>query len=297
MNIYSRDKNLLLEEVSDFDIEDVLECGQCFHYNRISPKEYELIAMGKYLHIKQEQNKNQDSVNLIFYDTDTNTYNMIWKKYFDMDRDYGKVKDKIISFDSRLKKPVDEKRGIHILKQDFFETLISFIISQNKQIPHIKQLVYTLSERYGRKIITPDNRRAYCFPDVNELYRVSEEELRECRVGFRAPYIRDAVEKVYHEDITEERLAKLSPADARNLLMSIKGVGEKVANCVLLFGLGVTEVFPVDVWMKRIMENMYFDGDTKKDIIEKYAMDKFGRYAGFAQQYLFYYGREKGIGR
>lgn len=297
MNIYSRDKNLLIEDISDFDIEDILECGQCFHFKKLGNKEYELIAMGKYLHIRQEQEIKTGKITLIFYNTDMEAYENVWKRYFDMERDYGSIKRSIVKADKRLSIPVAEKNGIRILRQDFFETLISFIISQNKQIPHIKQLVYILSERYGREISIQGNQTVHCFPDVNELHKVSEAELRECKVGFRAPYIRDAVEKVYHGEITEEKLSCVAPARARELLMGIKGVGEKVANCVMLFGLGVTSAFPVDVWMKRIMENMYFDGDTKKELIEKYAMDKFGEYAGFAQQYLFYYGREKGMGK
>ena len=137
----------------------------------------------------------------------------------------------------------------------------------------------------------------YTFPKVEKLYQVSEDELRECKVGFRAPYIKDAVEKVYNGEITEDSLKSMTVQEAREKLMTIKGVGEKVANCVLLFGLGFSDVFPVDVWMKRIMEYMYFEEDTKKEIIEKFAMEKFGEYAGFAQQYLFFYGRENGLGK
>lgn len=293
MNIYSRDNNLIIENLPDFDIEDVLECGQCFHFTRLSEKEYEILTCGKYLHVKQENDINR----IIFYDTSPEDYELIWKKYFDIDRDYGSIKNKIVAIDDRLTRAVNEKQGIRILKQDFFETLISFIISQNKQIPHIKQIVHTISERYGESIELADGRRVYTFPDVDKLYQVSEDELRECKVGFRAPYIRNAVEKVYNGEISEEILTSVSVSEAREKLMTIKGIGEKVANCVLLFGLGFKDVFPVDVWMKRIMEYMYFGKDTKKEIIESFAMDKFGEYAGYAQQYLFFYGRENGVGK
>lgn len=299
MNIYSRDNDLIIENIPDFDIEDVLECGQCFHFTKLEEKEYEILACGKYLRVKQENDASQENIKnrVILYDTSPKDYENIWKNYFDIERDYKKVKDKIVSIDGRLTSAVSAKSGIRILKQEFFETLISFIISQNKQIPHIKQIVHTISERYGECIELSCGRCVYTFPKVDKLYQVSEDELRECKVGFRAPYIKDAVEKVHNGEITEYLLKTMTVQEAREKLMTIKGVGEKVANCVLLFGLGFSDVFPVDVWMKRIMEYMYFGEDTKKEIIEKFAMEKFGEYAGFAQQYLFFYGRENGLGK
>ena len=292
MNIYSEDKNLIIDEIKDFDIEDVLECGQCFHFNKIDEKEYVLSAYGRVLHVKQEGN-----TRITLFNTSMEDYENIWKSYFDLDTDYAIIKSHILSVDERLLQAVEAKQGIRILRQEFFETLISFIISQNKQIPHIKQIVHTLSERYGNRVVLDNNFTGYTFPTVERLYEVSEEELRECKVGFRAPYIRNAVEKVYSGEITADILLGMTADEAREKLMTIKGVGEKVANCVLLFGLGFTDAFPVDVWMKRIMEYMYFNQDTKKEVIECFAYEKFGKYAGYAQQYLFHYGRENGLGK
>ncbi len=291
MNIYSRDKNLIIEDSEDFDIEDILECGQCFHFWKLKEREYELVAFGRYLHIRQDDSK------IIMYDTKLEEYEEIWNKYFDFDTDYGAIKKNIITADDRLITAVNAKPGIRILKQDFFETLISFIISQNKQIPHIKQIVNTISDRYGDVIHVSGDKLVHVFPTVEQLYEVPVDALRECKVGFRAPYIRDAVEKVYTGEICEDELRNMSPDKAREKLMTIRGVGEKVANCVLLYGLSMANSFPVDVWMKRIMEDMYFHEDTKKDVIERFAYDIFGEYAGYAQQYLFYYGRELGIGK
>ncbi|MBQ8924179.1 MAG: N-glycosylase [Lachnospiraceae bacterium] len=296
MNIYSDDKKVIIEDAKDFDIEDILECGQCFHFTRLDEKDYELMAYGRYLHIKQSLDDSRIN-RVVLYNTTLDDYNEIWARYFDMEADYSDIKSKVLKSDDRLKEAVDAKAGIRILKQDFFETLISFIISQNKQIPHIKQIVHTISERYGDKLVLEDDRAVYTFPSVERLYEVSEDELRECKVGFRAPYIRDAVCKVYSGEINEERLRGMSFNDARDELMTIKGVGEKVANCVLLYGLSFTNAFPVDVWMKRIMEYMYFGEDTKKEVIESFAYERYGEYAGYAQQYLFYYGRENGLGK
>lgn len=298
MNIYCRDNDLMLEDVSDFDIEDTLECGQCFHFTRLAEKEYELVAFGKYLHIRQcRERENSKASSFIFYNTSMKDFNEIWKSYFDLDTDYEIIKESIIKADERLAEVILKHSGIRILRQDFFETLISFIISQNKQICHIKQIVHMISEKYGQPITIKDGRTAYAFPTARELFNVSEEELRECKVGFRAPYIRQAVCRVYEREIEGDMLKNMTFYEARERLMSIKGVGEKVANCVLLFGLSFTSAFPVDVWMKRIMEEMYFHKAAKKDVIEKFADELFGKYAGYAQQYLFTYGRDMEVGK
>lgn len=280
----------ILENVQDFNIEDILECGQCFHFTKLAKKEYELLSHGRYLHIKQ------DGTSVTLFDTDAETYEGLWRRYFDMDTDYAGIKNRLKKADERLLSAIDSKPGIRILNQDFFETLISFIISQNKQIPHIKQIVHTLSERYGTKLYIND-RVYHCFPTVEQLNAVTEDELRECKTGFRAPYIRDAVTKVYNNTISEAHLRSLSSSDCMRELMTIKGVGAKVASCVMLFSLGKRDAFPVDVWMKRIMENMYFDGPAKKEDIEALAKELYGDDSGYAQQYLFYYGRETGIGK
>lgn len=291
MNIYSENKNIIIEGIKDFDIEEVLECGQCFHFTKFNDKYYQLLAFGRCLRVSQQGSR------LTLHDTSMEDFEEVWRSYFDLDRDYGEIKDRIIALDSRLETAVKAKPGVRILRQDFFETLISFIISQNKQIPHIKQIVHTISERYGNEIALDDGTVAYAFPTVEQLSRVSEDELRECKVGFRAPYIKCAVDMVASGEITEDKLLNMSVSQAREALMTIKGVGEKVANCVLLFGLGFADTFPVDVWMKRIMEYMYFDEPQDKKVIEAFAMEKYGDLAGYAQQYLFFYGREQGLGK
>ncbi len=286
MKVYAKDNNIIIEEVQDFVLSQILECGQCFHFDKTDNEEYDILAFDRVLHIKQVDNS------LILYATNLEDYENIWRVYFDMENDYGNIKNQIAEADSLLLPAINDKQGIRLLNQDFFETLISFIISQNKQIPQIKQCVKNISHKFGKEIIGYNGGTFYSFPDVETLNSVSEEELRECKVGFRAPYIKSACKAVYDGIVTKEKLDRLSIEDARELLMTIKGVGEKVANCVLLFGLGRREAFPVDVWMKRIMEQMYFGGkDTKKCDIETFANHKFGVFSGYAQQYLFDYAR------
>lgn len=298
-------KNYILENVRDFHLLDTLECGQCFHFERTDngfnkdEYEYDVVAKDRILHIKEEPDN--DGVRLTFFNTEEWEYESIWKKYFDLDRDYSEIKEAIISADPRLEEIINEYSGIRILNQDFFETLISFIISQNKQIPQIKQVVRNLSSELGSKFdITMINRLSSemdaFFPTVEQLVEASEDDIRLSKCGFRAPYIKDAAEKVHSGEVSFEKLSALDTDSARELLMTIHGVGEKVANCVLLFGLNRREAFPVDVWMKRICEEMYFGVDTPKTEIERFAMDKFGNYAGYAQQYLFIYGQQHKIG-
>ena len=286
MKVSCENNIVTVDGVNDFTLSQILECGQCFHFDKLDEEVYEVVAFGRA--VKMEQT---DKV-LRIYGSSMEDYEGIWKLYLDMDNDYGLIKQSVIKADGALKTAVDEKSGIHILNQDFFETLISFIISQNKSIPQIKQCVKNISHRFGDEVIGYNGEAFYVFPDVQRLHDATEEELRECKVGFRAPYIKNATEAVYSGAVTKEKLDELDIAQARELLMTIKGVGEKVANCVLLFGLGRREAFPVDVWMKRIMEQMYFDGkDTKKQDIEAFAVNKFGDLGGYAQQYLFDYAR------
>lgn len=286
MKVSCENNIVTVDGVNDFTLSQILECGQCFHFDKLDEEVYEVVAFGRA--VKMEQT---DKV-LRIYGSSMEDYEGIWKLYLDMDNDYGLIKHSVIKADGALKTAVDEKSGIHILNQDFFETLISFIVSQNKSIPQIKQCVKNISHRFGDEVIGYNGEAFYVFPDVQRLHDATEEELRECKVGFRAPYIKNATEAVYSGAVTKEKLDELDIAQARELLMTIKGVGEKVANCVLLFGLGRREAFPVDVWMKRIMEQMYFDGkDTKKQDIEAFAVNKFGDLGGYAQQYLFDYAR------
>ena len=275
-----------LKNVCDFDLAQTLECGQCFHFVKLDENDYVLTAKGRLLHVSQQA----DTVT--FYDTEEDEYVNVWKNYFDMDRDYSAVKKKLLENDNKLKDAIESMWGVRILNQDFFETLISFIISQNKQIPHIKKIVSDISAKFGTYKGTYGGADMYTFPTLEQLTNASEEDFKELKTGFRAPYIMDAIRRNMAGQFNEKELKNMDYDSCIKELMTIKGVGEKVANCVSLFGLGKKEAFPVDVWIKRIMETMYFDGeDTPKDKIAAFAKEQFGDLGGFAQQYLFYYGK------
>lgn len=282
-------KNIIVDEVTDFDLGQTLECGQCFRYEKIMENEYILVAKNTLLRVKQEENR------IIFYDTTKEQYETIWKNYFDLDRDYKNIKNWLLSKDDSLKEAIDSKYGVRILNQDFFEMLITFIISQNKQIPHIMQIVTVISIQYGVRLGEIDGKSYYSFPTPEALSKVSEEEFRSLKAGFRAPYLVDACQKIYNGDIREEELHLLDNEGVLRRLMTIKGVGEKIAHCVMLFGLSRRDAFPVDVWIKRIMEHIYYKKVTKKEVIQQFAKEHFGEYGGYAQQYLFYYARDNKI--
>lgn len=292
MRIYTEKQNTIIEGIEDFRLSQTLECGQCFRFYKQDENDYVIVAYKNLLHMKQE------SDTLIFYDCDINSVKTIWIPYFDLDRDYAEIKRFLLEKDNLLRDSINEKYGVRILNQEFHEMLISFIISQNKQIPHIKQLVRRISEEYGEYLGEINGEKYYSFPEVEILGTITEEQFREMKTGFRAPYLADAVEKLSKNVISVVDFQGMDEDDARKKLMEIKGVGEKVANCVMLFGLGYRSAFPIDVWMKRIMETLYFQGkDTKKELIADFAKEMYGEYGGYAQQYLFCYGRDNNVGK
>lgn len=281
----------VLNDIHDFDLGQTLECGQCFHFVKLDENEYVLTAFGKVLHIAQTGDK------LIFFDTDEKEYNQIWKKYFDMERDYSFIKRSLLEKDDKLRLAIDRMWGVRILNQDFFETLISFIISQNKQIPHIKKIVADISESYGTFMGEYGGNKMFAFPTLDQLSDITTDELKSLKTGFRAPYIMDAINKVREGSINANVLRTLDTKQCNEMLCSIKGVGPKVANCVSLFSLGKRDSFPIDVWIKRIMEALYFDGKTvSNDSIASLAGNIYGELGGYAQQYLFYYGKTVRLG-
>lgn len=288
MKIKECGRDLQITEITDFDLEQTLECGQCFHFNKIDDHDYALSAFGRLLHAAQDERS------LVLYDTTEDIFNEIWRGYFDLDKDYSAIKEYLLKYDDKLNEAINAMGGVRILNQEFFETLMSFIISQNKQIPHIKQIVAAISQKYGKYLGSISKVDYYTFPDCKALYEnANEQAFRDCKTGFRAPYLWDAVEKVYNGSVDETFLRKAGIAECLNSLMTIKGVGSKVASCVALFSLGHSSAFPVDVWIKRMMEQMYYGGEeTPKKTIEEFAVKHFGNYGGYAQQYIFYYGRD-----
>lgn len=285
---------VMLQHTNHFNIKQILESGQVFRFEQISSASYLLIAKQKLIKISQQE----ESTSPLIHHITSSEFDEIWKVYFDLDTDYKAITDQLIAKDEHMKKAIAFGEGIRILKQDPWEMLISFIISQNKSIPHIKQCINHIASSYGQTIETTSlyDKVYHTFPTPDELIRASEEDLRRCKVGFRAPYIRDACEKIVNGDIVLSDLYTLPSKEAKEELMKIRGVGPKIADCILLFAYAKGEVFPTDVWIKRVVEGLYFNGEEKKpEYIHAFAKEYFGELAGYAQQYLFFYGRENAL--
>lgn len=271
MNIEEKSGTIIIKGIKNLSLKQTFECGQCFRFNEAEDESYVGVAMGKSIRLRVDGN------DLTIFGATKEDVEKIWIKYLDLERDYGKIIESF-SFDVHLHKAAQNGSGIRILAQDSWETLCSFIISQNNNIPRIKKIIDSLCTRYGE--LLPDGQ--YSFPSASRLASLSESEIGETRCGFRAKYILDAARQVDSGAIDLEQLKKLDEETARLELKKIKGVGDKVASCVLLFGLGYLSSFPVDVWMKRVLDK-YYPADFSPTV--------FGEYAGIAQQYLFYFER------
>ena len=284
---YNENKDkLTISGITNFNIEQILECGQCFRFNKIEAMHYEIIALGKVLNIKQVNDE------VTFYPCNKADFIKTWSNYFDMDTDYNLIIQTIAKNDEILKKATDYGKGIRILNQDPYETIISFIISQNNNIARIKGIISNMAEKYGKEL-----KNGYAFPLVEELNVAKEEDLFNLKTGFRAKYIRDCLDKLTSGEVNLDIIDSLSTDELLSYLTKIKGVGQKVGDCVMLFSMGRREVFPTDVWVKRVMETLYFNSvDTNIKDIHNFAKEKWGHLAGYAQQYLFYYARSLKIG-
>lgn len=282
--------SVVIDHLTHFNVAQILESGQVFTFDKVTDCSYILNVKQKLIKLTQQP----QSSSVMLYNTTISELDEIWERYFDMKTDYHHIAHTLSEKDPYMAEAVAFGKGIRILRQDPWEMLISFILSQNKAIPHIKQCIYNLSEKYGTPIesISNEEKQYYTFPTPEQLSQATEEELRACKIGFRAPYIRDACRKVMNEEVNLNDLMILSTEEARQKLMTIKGVGPKIADCILLFAYSRSSVFPTDVWIKRIIEGFYFKGkDMKVEQIQKFAKEYYGNLAGYAQQYLFYYGR------
>lgn len=270
MKIKEQENDIILENIECFNVELSLFCGQAFRWMKNEDGSFTGTVKGRVLNISQNENQ------IILKNTTKDDFENIWSDYFDLGRDYAGICRKFEN-DKYLKNAKEEYYGIRVLNQEPWEALCSFIISQNNNIPRISGIIKRLCENFGDRIDDEN----YSFPTYKRLKDVTVEELGVLRAGFRAKYIADAVSKLNSEEISLESIKKMPIEQARQELMKIKGVGAKVAECTLLYGFGRKEAFPVDVWVKRIMSELYPDGlpECTKDV------------EGIAQQYLFHWRR------
>lgn len=315
-----REQKLVLNDIDSFELEDIFDCGQCFRWDRQEDGSYIGVIKDGVLKVS----KHGDSVTFEgILDGDINS---IVYDYFDLETDYNVFKNRLNKIDDNMKRSIEFGSGIRILNQDLWEMVISFIISANNNIPRIKGIINRISEKVGKRI-SWNGKDYFLFPTVEELAELSVADLRALGTGFRDKRIYNTTQMILNKKVDLDALKSAalrnvsdldclksvalknesdieclknkcakSTDEVREVLLSLDGVGEKVADCILLFGLHRFDTFPVDVWVRRVMNVLYIhnDDETKvsKKQIREVAYSLFGEIEGMAQQYLFYWARE-----
>lgn len=280
-----------IENNGSFVLKHIFECGQCFRWNEELDGSYTGVFKNNVLNVKEQNHQ------IIFDGICDGDIKEIVTKYFDLDRDYDDIKNKLSKIDEPLKNSIQYGEGIRLLNQDLWETIISFIISANNNIPRIKGIIKRISENYGNEIIW-NGKKYYTFPKPEELSKASVKDLRNLGLGFRDTRVYETTKIILENRLDLKKLKEEKDSMVvREKLLTLPGVGPKVADCILLFStLKRLEVFPIDVWVRRVMNELYIKSEDEnkvsKKLIEKLAREKYGDLAGIAQQYLFYWKRE-----
>lgn len=285
------EQSYILKNSNSFELKDIFECGQCFRWNKEEDNSYTGIFRNNVINVQKKEN------DIYFKGICNGDIKETVEYYFDLDRDYDKLKKQLSSIDENMKISTEYGKGIRILNQDLWETIISFIISANNNIPRIKGIIERLSEKYGTKL-SWNGKTYYTFPTPEQLKNATTQDFRSLGLGFRDIRLFETTKMILEKQVDLNSLYNEEDTKkVREELLRLSGVGPKVADCILLFSdLKRFDVFPIDVWVRRVMNELYIknDDETKvsKKEIEKLANMKFGNIKGLAQQYLFYWRRE-----
>ncbi len=310
-------------QVKDFHLDHIFDCGQCFRWNRQEDGSWAGIAGGRVARMQLERelprklpdadSSDTPAVRQLSIKFDSNAtsaeglltiegvplpdeteeeFTRFWYEYLDLGRDYGRIKRSLGRGDKAMRQAIRAGEGIRILNQDLWETMVSFIISQNNNIPRIKGCIEALCREFGEPVHGIESECWYNIPQPEVLASLTRVDLEVCRLGYRAPYLIDTAKQVLERGGMDAVKAQLAQAeDVISALMDFAGVGPKVASCIALFGVGRADAFPIDVWMRRAMHTVYGIDEKNLKAMERYAAEHFGKYGGYAQQYLFYYIR------
>jgi len=290
----------VLKNPNSFNLEHIFECGQCFRWNKIDSNKY--IGVIKNAVIQVEKDKLDyiftGEISKILGSENIDSFENIIKYYFDLDTNYSLYKEKLSKIDKYLEESIKFGDGIRILKQDLWECIISFIISANNNIPRIKKIIERICYNYGEKIVFNGN-EYYTFPSPEALSKASVQDLRNLGLGFRDERVYKTTKKILSKEVDLDTIYNMNNTEKmREELLKLDGVGPKVADCILLFALKRLDVFPVDVWVRRVMNDLYIHNENEEKVnknqIKKLAESKFLGLSGIAQQYLFYWKREQG---
>ena len=286
-----KEQKIILKNIDSFVLKDIFECGQCFRWNLQEDGSYTGIFGENILNVKQEKK------NIIMKGLCKDKIKETIEEYFDLKRDYKQIKEKLAKIDENMETSIMYGQGIRLLNQDLWETILSFIISANNNIPRIKGIIERLSRTYGSEMIWK-GKKYYTFPSAKQLKDVTIKEYRNLGVGFRDKRLYETTQMIVNKQVDLEAMQKNpNTLEVREQLLTLSGIGPKVADCILLFStLKRLEVFPIDVWVRRVMNDLYIqepnENQVSKKQIERIATEKFGDLAGLAQQYLFYWRRE-----
>lgn len=273
----------MLKIKNNFDLKSTITCGQIFRFIEEDNK-FIVILKDRVISLKEDndyiiiESNNEENLKEIIYD------------YFDLDRDYKSIEDEILKKDIKLKDALLYSRGLKMIHQDPFETIISYIISQNNRVPSISNSLNLLSINYGEKVIFKD-KEYYLFPSIERLSKLSIDDFRNCKVGFRDKYLFEIIESINNKKLELEKIYDMDGEEALKYLIEFKGIGMKVASCILLFAYQKFDVYPVDTWVKKFMKEDYnIEGEQN---IRKFTYNTYKEYSGLAIQYMFNYKRNK----
>ena len=277
--------------INSFNLEHIFECGQCFRWEKQIDGSYIGIIEDTVLRVAIKNKKL--AVEGITKKEDIKEFLI---EYFDLNNDYSAIKSRLSNVDQNLKTSIEYGYGIRILKQNLFECIISYIISANNNIPRIKKIINNISRQFGEEVVFEGN-KYYLFPSIEQLSKGNIEDFKAAGAGFRDIRIYNTTQAIYSGSFSLDNLYEIEAIDElEKELLKLDGVGPKVANCIMLFALKRFDVFPIDVWVRRVMNDLYIHAKDENKInnkeILKIARDKFGDLSGLAQQYLFYWRRE-----
>jgi len=273
----------MLKIKNNFDLKSTITCGQIFRFME-DGNDYIIIVKDRVISLKQEdgyivvESNKEEGLKDFIYD------------YFDLNRDYEKIDNDIIKKDKKLKDAIDFSKGLKMIHQDPFETLISYIISQNNRVPSIANALNLLSLNYGEKVMFKD-KEYYLFPSLENLSKLKVEDFRNCKVGFRDKYLYEIIKSINNKKLELDKIYDMTGDEALKYLVEFKGIGMKVASCILLFAYQKFDVYPVDTWVKKFMKEDYnIEGEAN---IRKFTYEKYKDYSALAIQYMFNYKRNK----
>jgi len=277
MKYYERAGEVEVTGIFDFDLAKTFECGQCFRWEADQNGVYTGVAFGRAASLRREGGS-------VFISGSIEDFEAVWRDYFDLGRDYELIRQRLC-IDEFMLRATEYGAGIRILRQDSWEALCSFILSQCNNISRIKKIISALCREFGDSIEF-GGKALYTFPSAERLAALGEESLAPLRCGYRAAYVIGAARAVAEGALELGSLSARSQESAREALKKLRGVGDKVADCTMLFGLNMLDAFPLDVWMKRAVARHYDPG---------FDPSVFSPYAGLAQQYIFFYARNKQV--